>query len=393
MSLSLLSVGALAAMAALAVPLLVHLVRRSEQRPLDFAALRWIRARQRPQRRPALDEKVLLGVRLLVLALAALFLAQPVWRDASGARSWVVLVPGVELAAARSLALPEEAEWRWLAPGFPPVGTPTPGIGSVPISSLLRELDAGLPASVSVTVVAPPLLAGVDGERPSLGRPVEWRVTRGAEPRPVADPSPGPRVAIRHAPERSDGARYLAAATRAWHPQRESPAAADVAASLALPAGSGTDVLFWLHPGAVPREALDWASAGRTLVTEPDAAPEGVPDAATVTWRDEDAAPLATVEPLGGGRLVRLQRPLLPEELPEMLQPEFPARLLALLQAPALPATVPAEAHAPLRAAWTSNGEGLDAAVRALQPWLALVIALLMGLERWLATRPVRWRP
>lgn len=389
MSLSLLASGALAALAALAIPLLIHLVRRSEQRPVDFAALRWIRARRRPQRRLVLDERVLLGLRLLLLALVALFLAQPAWREAPSARAWVAVVPSVELASARALALPEEAEWRWLAPGFPPIGTPMPG--PVPVSSLLRELDARLPASASLTVVTPLLLGGVDGERPSLGRPVDWRVAAGAPPPALGAPSP-PRVAIRHAAARRDATRYLAAAVRAWNPRQDTPQGPDITATLAPPSADA-EVLFWLHPGTVPGEVRAWAAGGRTLVIEPDAATEGTPGGAVVTWRDEDAAPLATAEPLGHGRLVRLQRPLQPGHFPQLLQPEFPAALRALLQPPPAPAVAPAETHAPLRAAWDSDGGGIETAVRSLQPWLALLIASLLLLERWLATRVQRWRP
>ena len=43
MSLALLLPAGLAALAALLLPLLVHLARRSEQRPTVFAALQWLR--------------------------------------------------------------------------------------------------------------------------------------------------------------------------------------------------------------------------------------------------------------------------------------------------------------------------------------------------------------
>jgi hypothetical protein len=389
-SLSLLASGALAALAALAIPLFIHVVRRTEQRPVDFAALRWIRARRRPQRRLAFDERALLALRLLVLALVALLLAQPVWREAPGASPWVVVVPGADLAAAAALPTPEPAEWRWLAPGYPPIESPAPAPAAV--SSLLRELDARLPASTRLAVVTPPALGAVDGERPSLGRTVAWHVVAGAPPPVQVAPSP-PRVAIRHAAARQDAVRHLAAAVAAWHPGPGTPPRSDMAATQAPP-GADIDVLFWLHPGAVPDEVLAWAAAGRTLAIEPEAAAAGTAGAAVVTWRDEATAEaLATAEPLGDGRLVRLQRRLQPEHLPQLLQPEFPAQLRTQLQPAIAPAVVLAERHEPLRAAWNSDGEGLAAATRSLQPWLALLIASLVLLERWLATRARRWRP
>ena len=42
----------LAALGTILVPLLLHLARRTEQRPTDFAALRWLRQKPRPRHRP-----------------------------------------------------------------------------------------------------------------------------------------------------------------------------------------------------------------------------------------------------------------------------------------------------------------------------------------------------
>ena len=70
--------AALAALGALLVPLLIHLARRSQRQPTVFAALRWLRSEVRPQRRIRLDELLLLALRLLLIALLALWLARPV---------------------------------------------------------------------------------------------------------------------------------------------------------------------------------------------------------------------------------------------------------------------------------------------------------------------------
>jgi len=53
LTLTLLAPLGLAALVALGVPILIHLVRRIELRTTEFAALRWISDRVRP-RRPAL---------------------------------------------------------------------------------------------------------------------------------------------------------------------------------------------------------------------------------------------------------------------------------------------------------------------------------------------------
>lgn len=79
MNLAFLAPAALAALAALLVPLLIHLQRRPEQRVVEFAALRWLSERVRPRQRLRLTEWLLLLLRLLLVAALALWLAQPVW--------------------------------------------------------------------------------------------------------------------------------------------------------------------------------------------------------------------------------------------------------------------------------------------------------------------------
>ena len=64
MSLAFLLPAGLAALAALVVPLLLHLARRHEQTPTDFAALRWLRQKPKPRHRIRFDEWPLLLVRL-----------------------------------------------------------------------------------------------------------------------------------------------------------------------------------------------------------------------------------------------------------------------------------------------------------------------------------------
>ena len=52
MAMGLLFPAALAALVALIVPLVIHIARRSEQQPTNFAALRWLRQKPRPRSRP-----------------------------------------------------------------------------------------------------------------------------------------------------------------------------------------------------------------------------------------------------------------------------------------------------------------------------------------------------
>ena len=70
--------AAFTAFTALLLPILIHLSRRSQTQRTEFAALRWIGAKLRPRRRPVLQERLLLLLRLLLMAALVLCLAAPV---------------------------------------------------------------------------------------------------------------------------------------------------------------------------------------------------------------------------------------------------------------------------------------------------------------------------
>ena len=115
MSLGLLLPGALVSLVALLLPLLIHLARRNQQQPLDFAALRWLNRKPKPRRRLRVDDIPLLLLRLLLLALLALWLAQPVRYGASERRTVVAVMPGIDTATVAQQRLPADARKQWLA--------------------------------------------------------------------------------------------------------------------------------------------------------------------------------------------------------------------------------------------------------------------------------------
>lgn len=383
MNLAFLLPAAFAALVALLVPLLIHLARRSEQRPTDFAALRWLRAKPKPRRRIRFDEWPLLLVRLLLLAALALLLARPVLFGSANDAPWVAVVPGVDLHRVRTLRTAPGARMHWLAPGFPPLDAGVPP-GALPISSLLRELDATLPAGVRLTVVVPARLVGVDAQLPLLGRRVDWRVVPGAMPSPRAIPvEPAPAMSIRHAPDRASAVRYLRAAHEAW--QLPSQPGAFDAAPVTQPLAAQSRFLVWLAPGPLPAMVRDWIAKGGIALLDPQAE-FAKPANVTTFWRDETGAPLVEGGALGRGRILRLTRALSPQAMPQLLEGDFPERLRALAMTPApAPARVAAVAHAP-----STGGEVLAPPPRELQSWLSWCIALLLLLERWLATGPRR---
>lgn len=374
---------ALAALAALALPLLIHLARRSEQRPTVFAALRWLREKPRPRSRLRFDEWPLLLLRLLLLAALALLLAKPVLYGAQPRTAWLAVAPGVDPARAAAEFGNAELERRWLAPGFPALDRPAP-TSPADTATLLRELDASLLPGVALTVAVPTRLDGADGARLRLSRPVQWRVIDGSASAAAATPPRETALApppIRYAPERAAAAIYLRAAVGAWN----EPAVAVDAAPLAQAFDAKARTLIWLAPGPVPAAVREWVGQGGRVLLDAQAHwPEARFDAPL--WRDADGTVRVVGARVGRGQALRFAGPVQPREWPALLQPGFAAGLRDLFAAaPPQPARVAARDYAPVAGGPTFAAPPLD-----LRPWLALLGAALFLLERWLATRSRR---
>ena len=396
MSMLLLLPIGLAALASLLLPLLVHLARRSEPRTVPFAALRWLRAQPQPQRKHRLEELLLLLVRLLLLAALALLLAQPVLFGKPDRRPWVVVAPQVDIASARRQVRTADARWHRLAPGFPPLDAEqAPASGdATSFASLLRELDAHLPGGTQLTVVVPQVIDGADAQRPVLSRAVDWQVVADATvaPSPAAPERIGnavPALAVRYSPDRAGSLRYLRASGVAWAAVGRSDSAAQggaasnpvSTASLDQPLEPQTRRLVWLAPGPVPAAIRDWVEGGGNVLLDAAAQWPGFDADAAIVWRDE-AGPLARSMHFGRGRVMRLERALVPAAMPGLLEPDFPRQLQSLFAgAPPAPTRVDARDYAPRTgmAAWPERPHPLS-------PWLVWMVAVLFLFERLLAS-------
>lgn len=380
---------ALAALAALTLPLLIHLARRSEQRPTDFAALRWLRQKAKPRHRIRFDEWPLLLSRLLLLTLLALWLAKPVLFGSASDAPWIVAAPGVDVAQVRAEAGDDHAQRRWLAPGFPKLEQAPPA-GAVPIASLLRQLDAELPAAAKLTVFVPEQLSGADAQRPVLSRAIDWRVLPGAMPAGEPPRISSPTLSVRYAPDREPALRYLRAAATAWLPSDATRSNSFSAAPITQPLATDTRNLVWLAPGTLPASILQWIENGGTALLDAQTeAPNTV--AMSVRWRDAKGEPLVEGAALGRGRVLHFTRPLQPSEMPSLLEADFPQRLRALFEPPPpAPARVAARDYIPDTSRPDTGGASYPLPPRDLQPWLALLIALVLLVERWLASRAYR---
>ena len=103
---------------ALAVPLLIHLVRRSKPRVITFAAAQWLQAKQqRRLNKLFLRDPWLLLLRLLIVALIALLLAQPLLKRSAVPVENILLVdPRIERSALQAFLTehPDLSRPMWL---------------------------------------------------------------------------------------------------------------------------------------------------------------------------------------------------------------------------------------------------------------------------------------
>lgn len=373
----------LLALAALALPLLLHLARRQPTVPTPFAALRWLRPGLRPRARWRFDEWALLLLRLLLLAAMALWLAQPALRERAQAARWSVVVPGADPAALPPPA-PGEAR-RWLRPGWPELDdapAEAPDAAPVPVSSLLRQLDMELAAEVALQVWVPARVDGADAQRPRLSREIDWRIvpardTGGEDVEPAAL-----RLVVRYDDAHAGSLRYLRAAAAAWTEDAADAAEPEVAeASAALPPPAPGRALAWLVAGEVPAAVRDWVGAGGTALLAADAAWSDTAPARPA-WRDAEGTVLAHEARHGAGRVLRLTRPLRAADWPALADAAFPGELRRqLLGPPPPPMRAPATALAPERIDlhWPQ-------ALRDLRGGLVWLLLMLLAAERWLAT-------
>jgi hypothetical protein len=230
-------------------------------------------------------------------------------------------------------------------------------------------------------VIVPAEVAGVDGERPRLTRAIDWRVVPGRMAK-ASDPPPGSwQLVVRHAPAATGALPYLRAAIAAFNVDAPGCCSLDIA-PLDVPIPVDARRLAWLGP---PTAALDaWIERGGVaLVSAADGA-SGEP-----LWRDAAGRALARSITRGQGRKIALRGTLTPSDLPLLLDADFPRRLRATFDGPPLPPTrAPAAQARPTTGdAAMSTASADPARWRPLEPWLAMLAALLFLAERLVATR------
>ena len=185
------------ALASLAAPLLIHLWSRGVGRRVRVGSLRFLEASERSRLRTIrLTQIPLMLLRMAVLAVLVVVLAQPLWTDPTppdepAPERWVLVHPEVlskvpEAGVFRMLdSLAAEETVRLLAPGFPPVDLDEfspPETAPLDLWSLMREADGRLPEGSTLTIVAPSRLVDFRGTRPVLRASVDWMAVEQTAP-------------------------------------------------------------------------------------------------------------------------------------------------------------------------------------------------------------------
>jgi len=380
----------LAALAALAVPLFIHWIRRSDRQLVSFAAMRYLREFPHSREKFRLHERLLLLLRMLLIASLALLLAVPIWRERAEPQApWILVAPGSDAAQARASVAAPLAVWRWLAPGLPSFETPEPTLPPTEIvpttavaslTSLVREVDASLTPETALTIVVPAELGGLDAERLQLSRPVTWRILPGRSPETAPAAQPTLTLAARYDPTDATELPLVRALAAAW--QANGLALHVDIAPLDTPLPPLPAWLIWLG-GKIPPAVNDFARRGGSVLASRNAPGQSV--AGQTVLADETGAPVLRRQLIGAGRVLTLATPLRAADAPTLATPDFPKTLADLMQSPgAAPDRAPAASVAPLPA---PNAHAAGGTTHSLAPYLSIVIALLFLSERVYATR------
>lgn len=348
----------LAALAALAVPIVIHLRSHRPGRMVRLGSVRHLAATPTPHARGwRLRDRLLLALRAAAIALLVLALARPLLLHRTE-RPRLVLV-AAELAGPDA---PERAQTlldslersgasiRLLRAGLTPsiqADTAIPADRDANYWSLIAEADRAL-RPASIVVVAPTDARHFRGLRPAVASDTRWVTLRPAAAAAIARPRPAATVAIYADSDHAGDARYAAAAFEAVRAADgdTTRAALPVRAAAAPVSDSAAEWTVWLASEPPPDPLQRRARQGGVLLTE-----AALGGAAVPVWRSAAGAPLLSVAPLGSGLHFAFATRLDPRAMPMLLSPAFADSMLAL---------------------WRRSGAGISAAEAPLAPRQAL---------------------
>ncbi len=422
----------LAAFAALAVPLAIHLWSPRARHPVRVGSIRLLTGIPPTATRSLrLRDWWLLALRLGVLAALVLSLAGVYWvPERARPATWALLSEDALAERALIDSLRDAGlELHLLEGGIPPLGGPALRSAGAPydsgsparpaslapnVWSLLAEADRLAPAGTRFLVAAPLVADRFRGVRPALAATVTWRpvAARAAPAQPP--PARARSVLILAAPGRGDDARYLEAAIRAAAAIGAPGAEVARAATTDPPPALATaDWIAWLDEAPPPAAVVDRVRTGAVLFTQtgrdsvvtggspvrtaaagpapvlPRRAPFDGRGAAL--WTDGSGRPVLSVEREGGGLVYRLYGRLDAAGL--ALSPTFAVAIAELWRGsdvpdPPAPAITAGQALPATGAAPPARGAPPGAVLLGTPLWVIAAVAFAM--ERWLARRVER---
>ncbi|WP_444929217.1 BatA domain-containing protein [Microbulbifer sp. SSSA002] len=366
---------------ALIIPVAIHLLRRSNPQQISFAALQWVqRYSQSRVRRPIVDNKWLLLLRLLIVALLAGLLAQPLIKREIYPQEGVILVdPRIGAGEANTFihnSLPqlvgEGYKVLWLSPETPSVTSPPPQNVDLwkTLSALSRRADLrrahillinnGGPASHQALRVSPhwqwhgldkaskapsPVLPSIAlmGNAPSWWAPVleDWQSNM-----------PGLSVHIQE--------------------QEETPNAEQA------------DWLIYTGPAPLPQVVLEFVTGGGLLITD-----NSIPPTDNLNFVAVDNSQSAQAASVGRGSWLRYESDWYSEafyrraDLPELLWQHWSGQDWALQhhnRSHWSGHRLPAEIGLPV-----ADSEVENRRTEQLSPWIIAALLLLLAFERLIA--------
>lgn len=397
----------LAGLAALTLPIALHLWSRRTGRALRVGSIRLLAGAPPPlARRPRLYDPRLLALRCAMLAALVLALARPYW------------APRHQSTATWALVATDVVDRARLVDSLRHSGKSVRALDSNDLWLSLAIADDSAPPGTRFEVYATPLLRGVRGTRPTLRSTVTWyprASARGALRLPPVAATPRIVIVLADA-SHSDDARYVAAALEAAGVVSGIPAIVTThAPSVADAASLGpADWIVWLTDEPLAPAVQARLNAGATVLTDVgrSPAPEAITrvafepfgsrapgvrrsldrDAGVPVWSDVTGTPLLTVSREGRGLRYRFHSRFAPAWGDFVLDPGFPEAIARLWigadstrlerddRPIALSQVLPA--HEPPRGPLTT---GVDARSLFFSLWLIAVGLFLV--ERRVATR------
>lgn len=373
---------ALLGLAALALPLLIHLLARGEFKHIEIATTRYLRDHTSARlSRLQVEHPLLLALRIILIVLCVTLLAEPYRLTEQGTDSfpaWNLVSTQLPASQVNPLLEQTSAESRWLAPGFPGLDQPRPEWRPNRLWSLLSAADRQAPEGTAFHVVVPSSVYSPGSYRPSLKRPLRW-IDGGPVSATPARAADRLTVDIVFDPEREADAASIINAIGAWQDIDVNASARTVPIETV---STLSPYVVWLSEKPLPA----MTDKSRTIIAE-----RTLLESASVLTGYVAHGASAVSEQRAGRLRIHIVDPLFVVD--ESLSPSLARDLLALFMDTRL-TTAPTD-YPVTRDQLVATQSDMQTQIspRARQPltrWLLWLIGVAAALERVISARAMR---